>query len=61
MKNPRIGFMVAMVICFTPMSASVETSFLNSFSLSLMVGMMGSILAVVGMFWPATFCSADTI
>ena len=50
--------MVAMVICFTPVSASVETSFLNSFLLSLIVGMMGSILAVVGMFCSIDFCSA---
>ncbi len=53
--------MVAMVTCLTPMSARVETSFSNSLWLSLMVGMMGSILAVAAMSCSMVFCSADIL
>ena len=53
--------MVATVTCFTPTSASSETNLSKSFSSSLTVGIIGSILATAGMSLPVTFVKADNL
>lgn len=59
-RKPLTCFIVATVTCLTPMSASVDTKFSRSFSLSLIVGSMGSILAMATMPFSTTFCRAES-